>query len=855
MRNDRRRRSLFSSELRQHDARHRAIIQTAMDGFWMADVDGRLLDVNDTYCRMSGYSASELLGMRISDLVAAESASATAVHIRTIIASGEDRFLSRHRRKDGSLFEVEVSVQHRVDEDGRLVAFLRDVTQRRNAEEALRASEDRVRAKLNAILSPEGDVGELGLKDAFDIPEIQRLMDDLFRLTGIGASMVDARGGLLVTTGMQEICERFHRAHPGTARKCAESDRAICEDLAPGTYKVHQCGNNLRDAVTPLLVDGKHLGNLFLGQFLYDDEPRDHALFRDQARLYGFDQEQYLAAYDRVPRLSRETVATVMALYLNIAGMLSRLSFGGIRLARTLEERGQLTASLWESEEKFRVLVESASEGILVVQDERITYANPQALRFFAVSSGQIGSYYYLDFTHPDDLEMIKSRYRRLDAGETLENREIFRIIDTAGAWMWVEGYSNEITWGGKPARLIFLTEVTKRKQAEEEKDRLQAQLVQAQKMESVGRLAGGVAHDFNNMLGVILGHAELALDHAEGSEPLRASLTEIRSAARRSADLTRQLLAFARRQTVTPKVLDLNEAIAGMLQMLQRMIGEQVRLIWQPRADLWTVRMDPSQIDQILANLCVNARDAIPDVGTVHVLTDMASLDELDCANRPGFVPGDYVLLSVSDDGCGMDGDTMAHLFEPFFTTKGPGNGTGLGLATVYGAVKQNRGFIGVTSEPGRGTTVTIYLPRTTEGSALAVKPVASASGRLGHETVLLVEDEAAILKLAATVLRHQGYCVHPAATPGEALRIAREHDGEIHLLVTDVIMPEMNGRDLAKSLIALHPRIKRLYMSGYTGDIIAQYGIVDEGMRFIQKPFSTKDFAARVRETLDSG
>jgi signal transduction histidine kinase len=395
-----------------------------------------------------------------------------------------------------------------------------------------------------------------------------------------------------------------------------------------------------------------------------------------------------------------------------------------------------------------------------------------------------------------------------------------------------------------------LLHEVAERKRAEAEKVTLEAQFQQAQKMESVGRLAGGVAHDFNNKLGIILGYTELALEEVDPSQPLHANLQEIRKAANHSADLTRQLLAFARKQTIAPKILDLNETVESMLKMLQRLIGEDIDLAWLPGRHLWPVMMDPSQIDQILANLCVNARDAIADVGKVTIETETVTFDEAYCAVHAGFVPGDHIRLAVSDNGCGMDKDTQVHIFEPFFTTKGVGHGTGLGLATVYGIVRQNSGFINVYSEPGQGTTFAIYLPRHVGKTAQIRKKASAKLAARGNETILLVEDEPTILKMTAMMLEMLGYTVLSANTPGEAIRLAGEFTGEIHLLLTDVVMPEMNGRDLSINLLSRYPRLKRLFMSGYTANVIAHHGVLDEGVSFIQKPFSTNDLADKVRE-----
>jgi CheY-like chemotaxis protein len=372
--------------------------------------------------------------------------------------------------------------------------------------------------------------------------------------------------------------------------------------------------------------------------------------------------------------------------------------------------------------------------------------------------------------------------------------------------------------------------------------------------MESVGRLAGGVAHDFNNMLSVILGNTELAMEKAGPEDPLHAHIQEIRKAAMHSAEITRQLLAFARKQVIAPRVLDLNDTVEEMLKMLRRLIGEDIDLVWQPAPGLWPVRMDPSQIDQILTNLGVNARDAISGVGRVTIETQNVVFDEAYCADHPGFVPGEFALLAVSDDGCGMDHETRDKLFEPFFTTKGVGQGTGLGLSTVLGIVKQNDGFINVYSEPGKGTIFKVYLPRHAgEAGRIGAERAAETPAGRG-ETVLVVEDAPQILEMVTIMLEGFGYRVLAAGTPGGALQIAERHAGEIRLLITDVIMPEMNGPDLAGQIHTFCPGLKHLFMSGYTADVMAQRGMLDPGMHFLQKPFSMKDLAAGVRAALET-
>ena len=402
--------------------------------------------------------------------------------------------------------------------------------------------------------------------------------------------------------------------------------------------------------------------------------------------------------------------------------------------------------------------------------------------------------------------------------------------------------------------KVVLLIDISGRKQAEEEKAKLEEQLLQAQKLETVGRLAGGVAHDFNNQLQVISSYAEMSLSMVDAKQPLHKYLLEIRRAAQRSAEITQQLLAFARKQTVSPKVMDLNDAVARSRKMLQRLIGEDIDLAWMPGSDLWKVMIDPSQLDQILANLAVNARDAIGGVGKLTVETENVAFDEAYCADHAGFVVGEYLLLALSDDGRGMDKETQSHIFEPFFTTKDPGKGTGLGLATVYGIVKQNNGFINVYSEPGHGSTFRVYFPRAEAVEKVEGEEVEEVTPRGGAETVLVVEDDGAILELAREMLGQLGYTVLSAASPEEALRVSAEHSGRIHLLLTDVVMPQMNGRQVAERLQVARSDLRCLYMSGYTADVIAHRGVLEEGVSFIAKPFSLATLAGKVRAVLDT-
>lgn len=439
----------------------------------------------------------------------------------------------------------------------------------------------------------------------------------------------------------------------------------------------------------------------------------------------------------------------------------------------------------------------------------------------------------------------ISSEKKLLDIEVVLRSRngELFTLLVSSGGVSIAQ--TNHIIMMG--------IDITKRKQTEAEKAHLEAQLRQAQKMEAIGHLTGGIAHDFNNMLSVVSGNTELVMMDKGLDAKILERQKSILDATHRSANLVRQLLAFSRKQTINPEVLDINKTIVGMLKMLQRLIGENTYLAWMPGQDMGKILIDPSQVDQILANLIVNARDAIQDVGKVTIETQCVVIDNAYCEGHVWFHPGAFVMLSVSDNGCGMDKKTLEKIFEPFFTTKAVGSGTGLGLSTVYGIVKQNDGFIHAYSEIGRGTTFKIYFPLI-EAEAdkletiIPTKNLNKVSG-----TVLIVDDDMAVLDIGKSILEHIGFTVLTANVPENAIEMALSYNKKINLLLTDVVMPQMNGRELARRLGEIDPDIQCLYMSGYTENVIARHGVLEKGVNFLSKPFSVKDLADKIDQTLN--
>jgi PAS domain S-box-containing protein len=497
-----------------------------------------------------------------------------------------------------------------------------------------------------------------------------------------------------------------------------------------------------------------------------------------------------------------------------------------------------------EKDRKFRLLFEDNPQPMWVF--------DAQSLKFLEVNSAASALYGFspAEFRSLDLVAILGAEDARRFAGELSSGKRpitgVWKHRTRSNCCLDVEMAVHDIQFGGRPAELAVLIDITGRRQLEE-------QLRQAQKMEAVGMLAGGVAHDFNNLLTIITGYSQLMLTSLPSEDANRYPVEQIMKAGERAAALTKQLLAFSRRQVVQPRVFDLNKLVTSLGTMLQRLIGEDVDLRLALGAEMGSVNADPGQIEQVLMNLVINSRDAMPQGGTLTIETQMVVLDESYTSRHLEARPGSHILLAVSDTGAGMDEFTKAHLFEPFFTTKAAGRGTGLGLSTVFGIVRQSGGSVNVYSELGLGTSVKVYLPSVDQPVA-AESESRKAGVKRGTETVLLVEDDEAVRALVRQALLRDGYKVLDSADPLEAQRISAEYRGRIQLLITDVVMPKVSGRELAERISQLRPNMKILYMSGYTDGAVLNSGILEEEVAFLQKPFTPDALTAKVREVLES-
>ncbi len=755
---------------RHREDQYRRLIEASIDGFLATDMTGTITEANAAAGQLLGCASTDLVGRSMADIDADHGPEDIARVVAEVVRRGGARFPTRLRRVDGTLVDVDVSLQYERTVGERLFAFVRDETEARRAEAAVVAAQRELQETLDAIPDPLFDLDIDGVYHAYHSPRSELLY--VPPETFLGRSAME-----ILPPDAAEICMRAVReaAETGTSRSAR--------------YRL-------------TLGDGDHWFELSIARRDTDEGEK--------------------------PRF--------------------------IALSRDVTDRKLAEDALRASRERYELAVRGTQDGIWdvdIVSGD--VYWSDRAYGMLGYEPAEIHptNDTIVELTHPDDRERVGAVIRdHLGGRGPLAVETRLRMKDGSYGWFQVRGRA---FWeDGRAVRFSgSITDIGARKRAEAEREVLEAELGRAQKLEAVGQLAGGVAHDFNNMLGVILMSADSAMMTLDPLAPAYADLEEIRRAAEHSAGLTRQLLAFARKQPVKPVRLDLSAEIGRVHTMLLRLIGERVSLVWSPDPQPCPVFADPGQVAQVLTNLVVNARDAIAESGTITVSTRNTTLVSPRETALGRLGPGDYVVLAVTDDGSGMEPETIAHIFEPFFTTKEAGHGTGLGLATVMGIVAQNLGGVVVTSIPGRGTTFEVLLPRDPE--AIEATDQAEADAAIGGaETILVVEDEPNLLRLTERTLMGLGYVVLAAGSPEEALRIAESHPGRIDLLLSDVVMPHMSGVELRERMRTLRPEARCLLVSGYpaTGSLAADLLVMSSG--FLAKPFTREALAQGVRDAL---
>ena len=895
--------------LQEKEERYRLLVEASNDIVWTFD----LSSMRYTYCSKSvetilGYSQEEVNNFKLGDIHPPETKKRVIAAFDKVFrgeSNSDQVFIdAEHRRKNGSLVWMEISaVMHR-DNQGRPVSFTgvsRDITERKQAEDALRESEEKYRLLIDNLnegiwqIDKDGytifvndsmaemlgyTVQEMQGKHLFEFMDAQEVQltkkymqrrqkgikeqhehtlvcrDGSYIFTNLETSPIYDKDSKYIgaIAGVQDVTDRKQAEE--ALRQSENYYRAIFENSGSAMFIIEEDAtiSHVNSNFEKMLGYAKQEveGKKFWTEFIHADDvgwmKKNHYLRRSDPRGAPLNYEFRFFARNGDLRHGFLTVDIISGTAQSVASVID------------ITERKQAIEELKERESFIKATLDNLPVGVAVnsVDPEvRFAYMNDNFARFYRTTREALDApndFWEVVYTDATFREQIKKRVLEDCASNDPERMywEDIPVSRPGKKPFYITAKNIPLPENNLMVSTVW--DVTNRKRAEEEQEKLQKQLAQAQKMESVGRLAGGVAHDFNNKLSIINGYAELAMEAIDSSDPLQETIQEIYTAGQQSAGIVRQLLAFARKQTISPVLLDLNDTISSMLKMLQRLIGENIDLAWHPGKNLWPVKIDPSQVDQIMANLAVNSRDAISDVGKLTIETDNIVVDEDYCRNNPEAIPGQYVMLAVSDNGCGIEEEIREQLFDPYFTTKEVGKGTGLGLPTVYGIVKQNNGFINVYSEPGEGTTFKLSFP-SREETKPSLYSAKKTTGQIptGTETVLVVEDEKTILQMSKQMLERLGYTVETAGSPAEALQISNEYDGTIHLLVTDVVMPEMNGRDLSGQMVKSHPGLKTLYMSGYTADVIAHHGVLDEGLQFIQKPFSLRDLALKVREVID--
>jgi two-component system cell cycle sensor histidine kinase/response regulator CckA len=888
-------------KLKESERRFRIIFEGAIDGILLADIETKKFHTgNMMICTMLGYSLEEIKNLSVTDIHPKEALPFVMEQFDKL-ARGEITKTSELpvKRKDGSVFYAEIStVLLKLDGETYLMGSFRDITERKRAEEAVREGEERFRLAFEnantgvCLVDLDGNLLRVNNKMCeifgYTKEELERMTvnniahpEDIdvspafikktlrgetdrgtfekryFHKKGhtvtcqVSSSLVrDAEGSpLYFISHVHDITERKQAEE--ALRQSEERYRTILEDIEEGYFEVDLTGRSTFVNDSLCRIHGYPREELLgIDNRRFVDKENAKKAFEAFNRVYRTGEPGRLFDYEVIRKDgTKRQVEVFPSLRKDSSG--NPIGFRGI--TRDVTERKQAEELLQKEREISLSILENAPYGVALIDEGgKYIYINPEFVNTTGYTLQDIPTgkdWFQKVFPDPKDRERMIQLWKEDRSKGNMTNKE-FGITCKDGSMREIEIRS---TFLRDSRAVIVLHDITERKRAEERMESLREQLRQSQKMEAIGRLAGGIAHDFNNLLTIIKGYSQLSLIELKENTPLRENIEHIHTATDRAADLVRQLLAFSRRQILAMRVLDLNTTLANLHNMLRRLIGEDIELTTVLAEDLGRVKTVLGWIEQAIMNLVVNARDAMPSGGKLTIETGNADLDDAYVGGHVGVKPGRYVVLSVSDTGVGMTPEVRERLFEPFFSTKEKDKGTGLGLSTVYGIVKQSDGDIWVYSEPGKGSTFKIYLPRVEEPLEQPREKVLGDELLRGNETILLVEDEEEVRKLAVRVLERQGYKVLAARDGDEALIICERHQDPIHLLLTDVVMPGMNGHEVAKRLDSLHPEMKVLYMSGYTDNAIVLHGVLVKGVNYIQKPFTVDALTKKVREVLE--
>jgi PAS domain S-box-containing protein len=890
--------------LRESEAQYRLLAENVSDVIWMMDMDLHLTYASPSITRLMGYNMEEIARLSFDEVLTPASyqkgMQIIAEEMELIksgkVQSGRSLILElEQKHKDGNIIWAETTITYIWNAEGKpsgILGITRDITKRKHAEDAIRESEDRYRTLAEAahdiifIINrddrviyvnqyaaeqmknrPEEIIGYLreqifppeiavqqkkSLQMVFDSRQpryIENNASFLGRESWLGTWLVpllDEHGDVKSVLGIsRDVTER--RGAAEALKESEEKYRRLVEESLQGLV--------IGQGIPPRIVFSNHAIEEMLGYSM--EELISYTAEEIQQFIHPEDRAFFMQRYlDRLkgnPAPDRQEFRLIhkngRICWVELRG--NQVLFQGQPAVQTacldITERKHVEQALLESEKKYRELIDHSLLGIYITQNHIMKFCNQRLAQIFGYEKAEdLIGIHVNKLVAPESWELVDEQVRLRESGSLDEVQYLFRGKRKDGRIIDLEVLGGRILYEGSPAIQGSMIDVT-------ERNRLEAQLLQSQKMEAVGRLAGGVAHDFNNLLTTMMGYSDLLFEMLKSDSSMQEYVMGILNAAKRAANLTQQLLALSRRHPVQLKLLNLNEVVSDTTMMLKRLIGEHIEIILQLESALGHVKADPVQLEQILMNLAVNARDAMPRGGQLTIQTANVVLDESHAHRYAEAEPGNYVMLCIADTGHGMDAQIQEHLFEPFFTTKEVGKGTGLGLSTVYGIVKQSGGYIEVESAPGKGASFKIFFPGLKPGTESQIKETAAVVSCRGTETILLVEDDEKVRSLVAKILNKNGYTVLEACDGEEALRTIEDYQKPVHLLFTDIVMPRLSGPDLARRLLAAYPKMKVLFMSGYADGELGSYGDSAHDMPMVQKPFLPEVLIRRIREVLN--